>query len=53
MMVCFSRNRSYKNEGTGDSFRNSYAEGQKKKLESKHIHISICIKDEEQQSLLI
>lgn len=30
MKVCFLRNRSYRNEGTGESSRNSYAKGQRR-----------------------
>lgn len=30
MRVCFLRNRSYRNEATGVSFRNSYAKGQRR-----------------------
>lgn len=30
MKDCFLRNRSYRNEGTGESSRNSYAKGQRR-----------------------
>lgn len=30
MKVCFLRNRSYRNEGTGESSRNSYTKGQRR-----------------------